>query len=366
MKLVADPSLLALNAWRGSCLSEMIGRVASLCACLEVIILKWDAHSIEWDKILCNMRLKEKWCWRAMPKDEANLRELFSTVRTETENWSVVGRTRDVLGEGPIYLPKDDAVYWVDVSSGLLKRHGLRDCSFDHWDMGEPIGFALPQAPGGLILGLASGLYLFDPAFPSTQPRLLWHNTESDHRLNDGAFDGYGRLWFGVMHRNGEQPSGRLMCFDNGEARSVDSGYFVPNGPAFSADGGTLFHTDSPRGEIYAFTVGKSGDLSDRRIHLKFTPEAGAPDGMTIDEQGYLWVAHWGGGCVSRFDPDGKLDRRINLPVSLVTNCVFAGAKLDRMFVTTASTGCSGDELAGALFEIDPDVRGLAPQVISN
>lgn len=286
-------------------------------------------------------------------------------MRSVTEKWSVVAKTRDVLGEGPVYVARDGAVFWVDVSAGLLRRYLMDGGSLEQWDLGEPVGFALPRASGGLILGLASGLYLFDPALPSALPHLLWPNTEPDQRLNDGAVDRCGRLWFGVMHRNGDQPSGQLMCFDGGNIHTADSGYFVPNGPAFSLDGGTMFHADSRRGEVYAFTVGKNGGLSDRRIHLKFAPDAGVPDGMTIDEHGFLWIAHWGGGCLSRFNPEGELDRRIDLPVSLVTNCVFAGANLDRMFVTTAATGSSGDKFGGALFEVAPGVRGLAQADIS-
>lgn len=291
--------------------------------------------------------------------------EQCDPARPGMKEWRVVTGTRDILGEGPVYVAKENAIYWVDVVAGWLRRYALDEDLLNQWKMSETIGFALPRASGGLILGLASGLYLFDPASPLARPHLLWRNTEPDHRLNDGAVDRDGRLWFGVMHRDGDRPSGRLMCFDNGKVSIADSGYFVPNGPAFSADGRTLFHGDSRRGIIYAFAIDEEGALSNRRIHLEVAPEAGAPDGMTCDESSFLWVAHWGGACLSRFDQCGTLDLRIDLPVSLVTNCVFAGENLDRMFITTARMESTEDNLAGALFEIDPGVRGLAQPVVS-
>jgi xylono-1,5-lactonase len=309
-------------------------------------------------------RVGKMWRWAVLAY-ERSMTKHSTVALTESASWRVVAAPRDVVGEGPVYVANEDAVYWVDISAGRLRRYALDTQVFNEWILDEPIGFAVPRAKGGLILGLASGLHLFEPAFPLMPPRIIWRNTEPYHRLNDGAVDRDGRLWFGVMHCNGDQPSGRLMCFDNGTVRIADSGYCVPNGPVFSMDGSIMFHADSRRGEIYSFALSPTGELSNRRIHIKFAPEAGVPDGMTLDEEGCLWVAHWGGGCVSCFDQDGTLKRRIDLPVSLVTNCVFGGSNHSRMFITTAGAGSGEDELAGALFEVDPGVRGLMQAIVS-
>ncbi len=137
----------------------------------------------------------------------------------------------------------------------------------------------------------------------------------------------------------------------------MDEGYKVCNGPTFCRAGKTLYHTDTPLGVIYAFDLSADGELSNKRVFLKFEPGWGKPDGMTTDAEDHIWVAHWGGSRVSRFTPEGKLDRAIPLPASQITSCVFAGENLDRMFITSAADGVSED-LAGALFEIDPGVRG--------
>ena len=103
------------------------------------------------------------------------------------------------------------------------------------------------------------------------------------------------------------------------------------------------------------------GDLTGKKVFLKFAADWGVPDGMTLDAEGFLWIAHWGGARVSRFDPDGQLDRCVSLPASQITSCAFAGANLDRLFVTSAAVDKAHEPLAGSLFEIDPGVRGIAP-----
>jgi sugar lactone lactonase YvrE len=139
----------------------------------------------------------------------------------------------------------------------------------------------------------------------------------------------------------------------------VDSGYVVANGPAFSPCGRWLYHTDTGRGVIYRFELVEEG-VANRQPFVTFGEGDGSPDGMTVDVEGGLWVAHWGGGRVSRFSPEGKLDREIALPARQVTNVAFAGEKLDRLFATSAATGLPPSEHDGALFEIETGTRGLA------
>jgi sugar lactone lactonase YvrE len=139
----------------------------------------------------------------------------------------------------------------------------------------------------------------------------------------------------------------------------ADSGYRVANGPTFSRGGRFVYHTDSAKRLIYRFERVPGGRLEGKEILIRFEESWGYPDGMTTDAEGCLWVAHWDGGRVSRFSPEGTLERSIELPVSRVTSCCFAGPNLDRMFVTTASVGREEQPMAGALFEIDPGVKGL-------
>ena len=180
------------------------------------------------------------------------------------------------------------------------------------------------------------------------------------NRLNDAKADREGRIWAGSMDDREREPSGHLYRLDPGFAwQRVHSGYRVANGPTFSPDGRTLYHSDSAERKVYRFDVAADGSLANKRAFVELTESDGFPDGMTTDIEGGVWVALWGGRSVRRFKGNGSFDRAIELPVSQVTSCVFAGARLDRMFITTASVGMEHEPLAGGLFEADPGVIGL-------
>jgi xylono-1,5-lactonase len=269
----------------------------------------------------------------------------------------VVAQTRDRLGEGACYDASRDQLYWVDILGHRLHRYALGSEAVEHWSFSEPVCFAVPRREGGLLLGLASGLYVLEEADPSIAPALLWALGDDTHRLNDALVDPDGGLWFGVMQHDARESTGRLLHFDGRTVTVVDEGYLVPNGPAFDPTTSTLYHADSARRCVYAYHLNNARRMTERRVHIQFEAGDGLPDGMTIDADGFLWVAHWGGSRVSRFDPEGRIERVVALPVSQVTNCAFAGRDLDRLFVTSAADGVD-EPLAGALFEIHPGVRG--------
>ena len=181
--------------------------------------------------------------------------------------------------------------------------------------------------------------------------------------MNDAKADAKGRIWAGSMPFGLDKPSGALYRLDPDRGlHRMDGGYYVTNGPAFSPDQRFLFHTDTMRSQIYRFALHDDGSLGPRETFIAFEPEWGRPDGMTTDAEGHLWIAHWGGGRISRFTPDGKLERSIPLPASQITNVCFAGPALDRMFVTCAAENREQEAAAGSLFEIlDHGARGLPP-----
>ena len=274
---------------------------------------------------------------------------------------------RDRLGEGPLWHPPEKALYWVDILGRRVNRLSLADDRVDGWPVPEMVGWLVPRrdAPG-FLAGAASGVkaLTLDPFSFDAFADLPDHPEEN--RMNDGKADAGGRVWAGSMPIAADRPTGSLYRVDpDGAVTAVDRGYHVANGPAISPDGAWLFHTDTVLGHVYRFALG--GDrLGPRELWLEFRPEWGSPDGMTFDAEGGLWIAHWGGGRVTRFDPEGRAERAIALPASRITSMAFAGADLDRMFVTSArpdednGTDSDGDR-GGALFEVDPGVRGLAP-----
>ena len=281
------------------------------------------------------------------------------------DTYQVIARDRrDLLGEGVTWSERDRAVYWVDILGQRLNRLNLGAGAgvIDEWPIGEMIGWVIERADRpGFIAGLRTGFVSLslDPVtitpIAAPEPHL------PENRMNDAAADPWGRIWAGTMHMTGARADGALYRLDTDLTWSrADTGYHIANGPAISADGAWLYHTDSALGVVYRFALSPEG-LGPRETFITFPEDWGSPDGMCADADGGLWIAHWGGGCVSRFGPDGVRERSIALPASQITRCCFAGDGLDRMFVTSASDGVD-EPLAGALFEIDPGCRGIAPR----
>lgn len=275
--------------------------------------------------------------------------------------------TRDILGEGLLWSARENALFWTDILGRKLWRMRLTDEHISHWDMPEAIGWIVERARGGFVVGLRSGFHHLElepfrlELIGNPQPE------RPGNRLNDAKADARGRIWAGSMPF-ADQPStnwpasGALYCLDpSGEITRHDDGITIANGPALSPDGKVLYHTDSRIGQVWKFTINADGSLGPREPHLQFDTSKGAPDGMTCDSEGGLWIAFYSGAKVARFHPDGQLDREIALPTPQITNVCFAGTDLSRMFVTSAADGRPDDPLAGALFEVEAGAIGVQP-----
>jgi sugar lactone lactonase YvrE len=280
--------------------------------------------------------------------------------------WRRIERgVRDTLGEGTLWSARENAVYWTDILAPALNRLSLDDGGIQRIAMPEPLGWVAERAQGGFIGGFQSGFarITLDAQSPDKASITPIGDPEAHlpgSRMNDGKADASGAIWCGTMDMAEEQDSGALYRLDpDGSWATVDSGYRVPNGPAFSPCGRWLYHSDTARRTMYRFARTDEGGVTDRHIFLQFAEEDGYPDGMTVDAEGHLWVAHWGGSRISRFTPEGKLDRAIALPAKQVTNICFAGPELDRMFVSSAAIGLPDSEDDGAFFEVFPGVKGL-------
>jgi xylono-1,5-lactonase len=278
-----------------------------------------------------------------------------------------------VLGEGPLWVAEQNALYWVDIKGQRLHRYRVTDGAIARWDMPEPLAWIVSRRDKpGFVAGLRKTIGLLQVGDGVVfEPKLEVESECQGNRLNDAKADHRGHIRFGTMDDGETQASGAFYCMaPDFTLLREDSGYVVANGPAMSPDGALVYHTDSATRTVYRFHGQADGSLAGREVFARFTPEEGYPDGMTTDAEGGVWIAHWGGGRVTRFLPDGTRDRVIELPVSQVTSCAFGGAGLDRLFVTTASIGLSGarlaaEPLAGALFELDPGVIGLLPHRFS-
>lgn len=268
------------------------------------------------------------------------------------------------LGEGPVWDARDGAVYWVDIPQARVFRWSEAD-GVRVTDVPRHVCSLLPRARGGFIGGghdgfLAIGADLAIEVIGNPEPEL------PGNRFNDGKTDREGRFWAGTMDRAEAQASGSLYRLDPDlRWHRIDTGYRVTNGPAFSVDGRTLYHTDSALQTVYAFDLAADGTPANRRVHLQFAHPDGYPDGMTVDAEGCLWIAFWDGWCVRRFAPGGERLAEIRVPVQKPTSVAFGGANLDRLFITSASRDLTPAEReaqphAGGLFMTTPGVRGIA------
>lgn len=290
-------------------------------------------------------------------------------VRAHAGRRSPVTRVRRVasavhcrLGEGPLWSVREQALYWVDILGQAAHRLRIADGQVTTWPMPEMIGWLIERADApGFVAGLTRDV-VFLEFEPLRITRIARPEPElADLRLNDAKADAAGRIWGGTMPTAADRATGSLFRLDPGGALSYwDRGYGITNGPAFSPDGRYLYHTDSRRGIVYRFVLGADGSLTERQPFIRIGPDGGLPDGMTVDADGGVWIAFWGGSRVSRYAPDGRLDRSIALPVSQITSCTFAGPNLDRLYVTSAAEGVA-EPHAGALFEIDAGIVGLPP-----
>lgn len=277
-----------------------------------------------------------------------------------TQPWRVALPLRAQLGEGLHWDARRQRLWMVDIHGCKVMRWALDAEHVDTWSLPQRVGWVLPEPDrDSVLLGLQEGIARTVLETDAATPDLEWLARPFEGRpymrLNDAKRDAAGRIWFGSLNNDDEsRADGSLFRLDpDGSWREVDVGYTVANGPAISADGRRLLHTDSGRRTIYAFDLDPAtGELSHRRVWIRFTAADGYPDGMTFDDQGFVWVAHWGAACVSRLTPDGHCVRRVALPTPEISNVCFAGPTLERMFVSSASPAGSSSEQAGNLFEV--------------
>ena len=268
------------------------------------------------------------------------------------------------LGEGPIWMARERAVWFVDIKGRRVHRYDEQDESLRSWSAPEDVGFIVPAARGRFICGLKSGLYRFDPENGDFDLITLVDSNRPRNRLNDAHVDAAGRLWFGTMDDDEQSPTGSLYRFDSRGLKCCDENYVVTNGPATSPDGRTLYHVDTLERLIYAFDLSPDGELSKRRIFARIEKEGAYPDGPVVDSEGCVWIGLYGGWGVNRYSPTGKLIAAIDLPVANCTKPVFAGEDLRTMYVTTAWKGLTEEQReqqpqAGGVLKLRVESIGL-------
>lgn len=285
----------------------------------------------------------------------------------EPSDLQCVWDLRAELGEGPVWRPEDGAVWFVDIKGRRIHRWEAATGARRSWDAPDQVGFIAPVRGGGWVAGLPAGPHRFDAETGRFDAIPRFGPDHPNNRLNDGAVDGEGRLWFGSMDDAEKKPTGELWRLDaQGPATVHDSGYVITNGPTFSPDGRTLYHTDTLEKVIHAFDLSPSGELSNRREFARVGEGQGHPDGPVVDAEGCLWSALYGGWGLNRYSPAGELLLHVRLPVANVTKPAFGGEDLRTVYCTSAWKGLSDADraaqpLAGGLFSFRVDTPGLPP-----
>ena len=274
-----------------------------------------------------------------------------------------------ILGEAPLWCPIEKVIYWVDIDGKSILRIDPGSGERKRFPQSYEFGCIVKRADGGFVGGTNAGLVYLNADLATPEVFAIPEPELPNNRFNDGKCDRRGRFWVGSTDVNEIDPSGSLYHVNgSGEVTRMLSDLTVANGLGWSPDDKTMYFTDCGHGQIYVFDFNAdTGEIDNRRIFAQVNPNDGMPDGLCVDAEGFVWSAHWDGWRLTRYDPDGRIDRIIGMPVPQVTSVAFGGDNLDQMFVTTARLGLTETQLAeaplsGGLFRIDVGVTGL-PEV---
>jgi len=269
-----------------------------------------------------------------------------------------------VLGEGPVWDATERRLLWVDIEGRRLHRYDPVARVDQSVATSTRVGAVAVRQGGGLVLAMEH-TFALAAAGEDAPTVIATVEPSAPTRMNDGNCDSRGRFYAGTMALDECSPVGSLYRLDpDGAVEQILSGVTVSNGIDWSLDGETMFYVDSAAQSLDAFDFDvTAGRISNRRTVVRFSPDEGTPDGLTIDREGFVWVALWGGWSIRRYAPRGELERTVRLSAQNITSAAFGGELLDELYVTSAREGLTDSDLdaqpdAGALFRCRPGVVG--------
>lgn len=264
------------------------------------------------------------------------------------------------LGEGPVWDEVNNCLYWVDIFAGDIHKYVAGTGEQTTFNAGQPVGAVVLRENGGLVAAMKGGFYFVDINNKHVQPIINPEEHLPDNRFNDGKCDAAGRFWAGSMPLSEDHPGGNLYMLDGDLKVSLkETGVTISNGIAWNSNNTIMYYIDTPTRKIVAYDYDNStGIIKNKRVVIDATNEQGWPDGMTIDTNGMLWVAFWGGWCVTQYNPHtGQVLQRIPFPAAHITCPTFGGKGLTDLYVTSARKDLSQEQLekqplAGSVFVV--------------
>ena len=289
-------------------------------------------------------------------------------VEITAESVCEVGAT---LGEGPIWVARDAALWFVDIRAPCVHRFDPATGTLDTWEAPDQVGWIMPVEGGGFLAGVRGGLHRFDPATGGFKLVMPVHVETPGNRLNDAARDPSGRVWFGTMDNTEAELTGQIYHWHEGVLTQTEvPAIAITNGPAITPDGRTLYAVDTLGKQIHAYPLDADGTLGEPRVFLTFGTDDGYPDGAICDSEGGVWIGFFGGWAARRFAPDGVCTDIVRFPVSNVTKMALGGPDGRTAYATTAAKGLDDEAraaqpLAGNLFTFRVAVAGVPVEPIT-
>ena len=267
-----------------------------------------------------------------------------------------------ILGEGPIWIPDTKSLMWLDIKGKSLHTFSYITGNIKEKNLDKTTTWILPILNSNkFLVGTEDGVEEYNYNDNKFELKLQIEEDLPNNRLNDAKIDKNGNLWFGTMDDTEKEESGSFYCLKPSyELIKIDDSYTVTNGPAITHDDKKLYHVSSLQKKVFCYDKNNT-TLSNKRIFFELDQKDGYPDGLTIDDENFIWLAVWGGAKVVRISPDGEVDKIITFPTSQITSCVFGGSEMNILFVTSASVGKnpSEDENAGNLFSVETNRKGF-------
>ena len=266
-----------------------------------------------------------------------------------------------ILGEGPIWIPDTKSLMWLDIKGKSLHTFSYITGNIKENNLDKTTTWILPILNSNkFLVGTEDGVEEYNYNENKFELKLQIEEDLPNNRLNDAKIDKNGNLWFGTMDDTEKEESGSFYCLKPSyELIKIDDSYTVTNGPAIANDDKKIYHVSSLQKKVFCYDKNNT-KLSNKRIFFELDPNDGYPDGLTIDDDNFLWLAVWGGSKVIRISPNGEVDKILTFPTSLITSCVFGGPEMNILFVTSASVGknTSQDVNAGNLFSVKTNKKG--------